>query len=301
MTLGSNFLDGQALGLMVLLAAAVLPIPALSQAVSLTVSDVKETSANLTIANHAGAWWHEGSQDGASCGSVGAGVSRVEITGLTGGNSYTWTAYGDAGCSTALASENFTTISFTASDITAKTATLTLGHNSQQWSMKRILPAGGECIQDWVFPFDPDDTTWNLTGLAEGASHTYQAYSSGDCIAGNEIADVSFTTTEATLSVSAITQTTATLTLSDHDSAAWWYQGSQSGASCTSVAAGTTVASLANLDRGTEHTYRAYDQAQCSVSDEIASRTFTTLADKPGAPHPLPCQQGIHGGHHRPH
>ena len=79
----------------------------------------------------------------------------------------------------------------------------------------------------------------------------------------------------AGLTASSITHTTATLTFGNHN-AAWWYKGDQSGATCTSVAAGTKTASLASLIAGTTYTYKAYSDSGCTT--EIGSATFTTTS-----------------------
>ena len=81
--------------------------------------------------------------------------------------------------------------------------------------------------------------------------------------------------TKPALTASSIMTTTATLTLG-HYSQAWWYQGSQANAACTSVAAGTTTASLSSLTAGASYTYKAYGKSGCNSADEIASVTFTT-------------------------
>ena len=76
------------------------------------------------------------------------------------------------------------------------------------------------------------------------------------------------------LAVSNVTATGATLTLFGHGGD-WWYQGDQTNAACTAVAAGTTTASLSSLAPGTSYTYKAYDKANCNSADEMASITFT--------------------------
>ena len=79
----------------------------------------------------------------------------------------------------------------------------------------------------------------------------------------------------AGLAVTNIAHTTATLALGNQTSA-WWYKGDQSGATCTSVAAGTTTAGLATLTAGTAYTYKAYSDSGCTA--EIGSVTFTTTS-----------------------
>ena len=82
-----------------------------------------------------------------------------------------------------------------------------------------------------------------------------------------------------------ITPTTATLNVSNH-SGAWWYQGGQSGANCTSVDSGTTTAALSNLTASTSYTYTAYDAAGCNAADELDFVTFSTIPPTltPGTP-----------------
>ena len=82
-------------------------------------------------------------------------------------------------------------------------------------------------------------------------------------------------TAHAGLEASSVAGTTATLTLHRHD-AAWWYEGDQSGATCTPVDAGTNAVNLASLTAGTEYTYKAYSASGCASANELASVTFTT-------------------------
>ena len=88
----------------------------------------------------------------------------------------------------------------------------------------------------------------------------------------------------ATLTAGDITRSSAALTLAGH-TAAWWYQGSQSNASCTPVTADTATVSLASLTANTSYTYKAYGASGCDSGDELASETFRSLATTvPAAP-----------------
>ena len=80
------------------------------------------------------------------------------------------------------------------------------------------------------------------------------------------------------LTASSLTQQSARLTLSQYGGEAWWYQGNQTGATCTPVAAGTTVVDLSSLTAGTSYTYKAYGAATCTSGAELASVTFSTGA-----------------------
>ncbi len=80
---------------------------------SLTTSNVAATTATLTIARHADAWYYKAtSGPHTSCqGPVAAGTSSASLTGLTSGTSYTYSAYSDSTCSTLLATApQFTTL-----------------------------------------------------------------------------------------------------------------------------------------------------------------------------------------------
>ena len=76
-----------------------------------------------------------------------------------------------------------------------------------------------------------------------------------------------------TLVASNISAFGATLTISNHIDD-WWYKGSQSGATCTSVGAGTSMANLSGLDASTSYTYKAYSDNSCTT--ELATETFST-------------------------
>ena len=258
---------------------------ALAQSVTLSHGFPTVKTATLTISGHTAAWWHKSDQTNATCVSVAANTSSANLTNLTGGTTYVWKAYSDSSCSTELASTTFTTIAVTIDQITATTARLNLAHNTNRtWSYKQTLPSSPDCQQDGLWGFDPNDSPQSLTNLSPNTSYTFTVYWGGDCAQANEGEAVTFTTSAATLAVSNITKTSATLTISSHSNIAWWYQGNQSGATCTSIAANTLTADLTDLTVGTEYTYKAYNASGCDAANEIASRTFTTEAGKPGAP-----------------
>ena len=71
---------------------------------------------------------------------------------------------------------------------------------------------------------------------------------------------------------------TATLSISNHANAPWWYKGDQSGATCTKVAKGTASASISGLDGSTDYTYSAYYDANCPSTSKHGDKLFTTLA-----------------------
>ena len=77
----------------------------------LTVTNVSTTTATLSIANHSGAWYYQANTgpDNTCQGPVSG--SSKNLTGLTAGTRYTYTAYSASGCNSAneLAAETFST------------------------------------------------------------------------------------------------------------------------------------------------------------------------------------------------
>ena len=77
---------------------------------SLTASNVAATTVTLSIANHHEAWYYKHTNTGATCDGPVSGASK-NLTGLTAGTDYTYSAYSDSGCSTLLATASeFTTL-----------------------------------------------------------------------------------------------------------------------------------------------------------------------------------------------
>ena len=76
----------------------------------LAVSDVTATTATLTLTGHTGNWWIKKTAPtpAGSCGAGEADFSHA-VGSLTSSRTYTYTAYSDSGCSTALRTASFTT------------------------------------------------------------------------------------------------------------------------------------------------------------------------------------------------
>ncbi len=74
----------------------------------LTASGVSTSTATLTISNHGGNWYYKATTGPhATCQGPVSGTS-VNLTGLTPGASYTYSAYKDSSCGNLLATETFT-------------------------------------------------------------------------------------------------------------------------------------------------------------------------------------------------
>ena len=160
---------------------------------SLTASSVLDTSATLTIANHAGAWYYQAdvAPDTACTGPVNTATQA--LSGLTPSTTYTYKAYSDSGCTTAnllaSAAAFTTTASLTASGITTTTATLTIAGHTAQWWYDANTGPDTSCQG----PVAANDATDDLTGLTAGTTYTYKAYSATGCNSADEIASETFT------------------------------------------------------------------------------------------------------------
>ena len=80
----------------------------------LAASSITATAATLTLHWHTDAWWYErtaGSPADTTCYSVGAGTTTADLTGLTAGTDYTYTAYSDSSCTDA---NKLSAVTFTA-------------------------------------------------------------------------------------------------------------------------------------------------------------------------------------------
>ena len=156
-----------------------------------------------------------------------------------------------------------------ASNLTASGATLSVTNYTRGWWYERTHPSGDStCHSVSASPY-----TASLSSLTPGTPYTYTVYDQSGCNAVDEKGSVSFTTPKP--AASEVTATSAALSLSNW-SAAWWYKSSESNASCTPVAAGTTTVNLGSLTAGTPYTYTTYGKDGCNSADAIGSATFTT-------------------------
>ena len=246
------------------------PSSTMKAGLTLTASAVTATGATLTIGAHTAQWWYQADTGPhATCqGPVAANTSTKNLTGLTAGTTYTYSAYSASGCATAneIASETFTTpVTLTASNVTATGATLTIAGHTGQWWYQADTGPHATCQG----PVAANTSTKALTGLTAGTTYAYKAYSDSTCTTANLLASETFTV--ASLTASNVTTTTATLTLSGPTN--WWVKRtSPADTACTVKTAATH--SLSSLTAGTTYTYKAYSDSACAT--EIASETFIT-------------------------
>ena len=111
--------------------------------------------------------------------------------------------------------------------VTASPATLTFTRTGTKiWSTAQTVT---------LTPVDDTDTT------DESVTITHTAAGGG--YNGRSATLTATVSDEAILAVSGISDTGATLTISNHGGVAWWYKDTSGITSCTSVGAGTTTAS----------------------------------------------------------
>ena len=117
-------------------------------AAPLAATNIKETTATLTITGHTAAWWykrHAPSGDN-TCHSVAANDSNDDLSGLTGGTSYTYKAYSNSGCTTEITSAStdakFSTVGLTANPVGQTTATLNLSNWTADWWHNKMSGTG---------------------------------------------------------------------------------------------------------------------------------------------------------------
>ena len=149
-------------------------------------------------------------------------------------------------------------------DYVAKSGTLTFRANGNTHSLVHVaMFADQELEPDETFTV----TLTNPTGATLGDAKATGTIRNDD--------------TAATLTPSAIEDTTATLTISGHTDG-WWYRGKDSGTSqwgdCTAVTAGTAAVGITGLTPATGYLYRAYSESSCHT--QLAWVEFRTLASE---------------------
>ena len=236
---------------------------------SLTAGSITATTATLTLGGHTGNWRYKQTAPAtnAACSGAQTGAS-VNLTSLTAATAYTYKAYSDSSCTTELASVTFDTlaVTLTAGSLSTTGATLTLANHSGNWHYKETAPSTTATCSG-----AQTGAAVNLTGLTEGASYTYKAYSDSSC--STELASVTFDTLAITLTVGSLSATGATLTLANHGGNWHYKETAPTAGSCSAAQTGAGV-NLTGLTEGTSYTYKAYSDSACAT--DLASVTFTT-------------------------
>ena len=257
--------------------------PAKPRAETLTASAVRATTATLTLGGYAGSTWYykriTPSGDN-TCNQVT--TPAVSLSTLPTGTRHTFKAYSDGNCAAAaeLASETFLTKPGQVSGVT-----VTAGYASVNVDWTAVTGAAGYRVQwksgleDWSTTRESAATTnaTALTGLTNAVAYTLRVAATNATGDGAWSADATGTPSASatTLTASAVQAKTATLTIANH-TGDWYHKRTVPGGSdaCTRVT--TTTASLAGLDAGTNHTFKAYSYSACTTASELASVPFLT-------------------------
>ena len=291
----------------------------------LSVSNVTNTGATLTLANHTGNWWYENEDVADSCAAVTGGATTVHLSGLTANTNYSFTAWSHAGCgdpttpSVWYSKKVFTTtgpLSVSVGDKTSTGLTVNLHGYTQangypdQWSVAvgQRFP-GGVAVDAPCQTLPRATTSATVTDLEAGKRYIIQIYKVANCNNPANIINETPVTTVSLVSGS-VGPSSATLTLDSHEGA-WSYQGGEAsgqgagafgrgagafGASgtgqCQSVPAGTYTAELNNLNSDTDYAYTAHFGGNCA-GGQLAGTSFTTPPlTAPAAPSELAATTG---------
>ena len=228
--------------------------------------------------------------------SSGASTTSYTVTGLTNGTAYQFkvravNSVGTGAASSASAAVTPATTppaptTLTGSAGNARVAlTWTSGGDGgsaiTQWQyVKKVGASNFETTWSAIPSSGATTTSYTVTGLTNGTAYQFKVRAVNSVGTGAEspASDAVTPVGSVALAASAVTETTATLTLANH-TAAWWYQGDQGGAQCTSVAQNTTTASLTGLTGGTTYTYKAYSNDTCAteLTSDSTDAEFTTV------------------------
>ena len=161
------------------------------------------------------------------------------------------------------------------------------GSAATDWSYKQTSPTEDTCTD--VAKADGAEAT--VTGLSSGTSYIYKAYSGSGCTDANALGEeASFRThtpaaptpppASPEISASAVTATTATLTIANYEGS-WYYkrtaptEGDHPYSSCSAVVTGTSV-ELMGLSASTGYSFTAYSDGGCTT--ELATAKVSTPA-----------------------
>ena len=177
--------------------------------------------------------------------------------------------------------------------------TVTAGNSSANLSWT-ISGNGGSTLTKWQYSKkvgnNDFDATWydictqtadpfciskesaTVIGLVGGVSHKFKIRAVNTNGVGDASPESDAVTPGGTVTLNAnsVTHKSANLELSGY-SGAWWYKGNQSGAVCTSVAAGTSTANLTGLTPETDYTYGLFVNPDCRSGLEITTVSFSTV------------------------
>ena len=241
-----------------------------ASAPSLSAHSDAAATAQLSLSGHSNAWHYQADAgpDTACVGPVISGVSTKDLTGLTAGTAYTYSAYGDAACSALLGSITFTTPSLAAGGITSATATLSISDYASSWHYKHTTPAGGGCSAA------VSGGSTALAGLDAGVSYTFAAYSDLSCT--SVIAAAASFTADA-VTAADVGAASATLSLAGHSGSWHAKRTAPTPGSCSAAVAAGGTHTAAGLSPATAYTFTAYSDSSCTAAVGVGSFVTTPV------------------------
>ena len=251
---------------------------------SLTADQVTETTARLTLAPSMSSWYYK--RDGSTACSAASG-SNANVTGLTTstqwnytGTAYTYTAYSNSNCSTAISTDaEFTTLSLRASNFADTSITLTLnGSRPASWYYKTEYYDASNNPPTIVGNCSPNNgvtgVTVAVTNLVPGKPYAVNAYRDSNCTTAT-IASTGFTTlllTAEDKDGGTAGQVTLTLTNLTNN---WWYRYTTGGTTSDCGAVSNTNRENSSkaeltLAASTAYTFKAYgSSANCNNKENV--------------------------------
>ena len=155
-------------------ATGIIHIAAENATTRLLTSNLTATGARISIGKHTGNWHYKADTGPDNVCKGPVTDNYKDLTGLTSGTTYTYTAYSDATCATKLASATFK-YGLSAKNITGSGATLSIAGHTSAWYYKRVQPADATCHSVSA------GVDVNLSNLTANTLYGYTAYSDSGC------------------------------------------------------------------------------------------------------------------------
>ena len=245
-------------------------------------SDATTTSLKLTVANHSGNWYYKyTTPSGGQCSSLVAGSTAV-ASGLQSSTSYIFKVYSDSGCTTELAAAP----AFFTKPVQVSGVAVAVGNTRLAVSWTAVTGTVAGYKVQWKSGNQNYDATRQktvtsgtatvLTGLANGTTYTVRVLASNASGDGAASTEGTATPVAATLTVSAVADDTATLSISSTHTGNWYtkYTVPTGGACSAVVSSGTTTTSYTGLAAATSYTFNAYSDSGCTA--ELAAVAVLT-------------------------